>query len=145
MRDEVLKNAKLDRTRAWDKLFKSLFDDVRSCWAGEWKMGSQRQEYSLREHPFPFQRHSYVPVAYLCIKRTPSKLEILFECAAARCSDSKVVFCIAGADSDSDSGSDSDTDGFPDELLSVWEVQEVELATTVNAWLAMRRDSRIVN
>ena len=145
MRDEVRKNAKLDRTRAWDILFKSLFDDVRSCWAGEWKMGSQRQEYSLREHSFPFQGHSYVPVAYLCIKRTPSKLEILFECAAARCSDSKVVFCIAGADSDSDSGSDSDTDGFPDELLSVWEVQEVELATTVNAWLAMRRDSRIVN
>lgn len=151
MRDEVRKNAKLDRTRAWDLLFRSLFGDVLSCWAGEWTSGSQRQEYTLKEHPFPFDRGRYDSVAYLCIKRTPSKLEILFQCATATCSDAKVVFRIVDPDgesdseSDSDSGSDSGSDGFPDELLSVKSVLEMDLATVANAWLATRRDSRIAD
>ena len=131
MRDEVRKNAKLDRTRALECLFGSVFYGVSNWYGRPSFFGIECEFYTLTEH-FDGKRRKVICVY---MKHTQSELKILCEFLLKPSKTTKAMFCITDVDPYDDTDSDSETEHIE------MRVAEAELSTAAHNWLTEQCDA----
>jgi hypothetical protein len=131
MRDEVTKNAKLDRTRALAWLFETVRNSVSSWYGTPSFSGVECEFYTLTEF-FARKRRK---VCSIYMKRHQSALKILCESMCKHGKTTKAMFLITDVDHYDDTDSDSETPHTETRLTAH------ELITVAHAWLTEQRDA----